>query len=90
MEIKTIRGKVLYINEEQINGLIEFAQRIGYQAILGVKFKRKKKGFLFLEVPEQLQTVNKSNNYKVTFTHACGLGLSFGELIGEYHQKKLK
>ncbi|MEA2071030.1 MAG: Holliday junction resolvase Hjc [Asgard group archaeon] len=89
IEIKTIRRETLYINFEQIDGLIEFANRIGFQPLLGIKFKYQRKGFLFLKVPEQLQDVRNSKNYRVTYAHACTVGKSFGEIIGEFEQKKL-
>lgn len=89
LEIKTIRKKVLYLDFQQIEGLIEFSKRIGFEAYLGIKFKSKRKGFVFLKVPEQLEEVRNSNNYKVTLAHASSNGISFGELIGEFQQKKL-
>lgn len=90
LEIKTIKRKVLYLQAEQINGLIEFANRLGFEPILGIKFKWQGKGFLFLKVPEELEQVRNSANYKVTFENACRVGMSFGELIGEYHQEKVE
>ena len=89
LEIKTARKDTLYIDEEQINGLMEFANRIGFQPILCVKFKNRKRGFLFLDVPDQLERVRNGKNYKVTFANASGNGKDFGELIGEYMQEKL-
>ncbi len=89
LEIKTVRKSVLYISEDQINGLVEFATRLGFEAYLGVKFKNKRKGFLFLKAPSQLEQVSRSKNYKVSFAHASVEGLSFGELIGDYQQEKL-
>ncbi|MHA1221220.1 MAG: Holliday junction resolvase Hjc, partial [Candidatus Heimdallarchaeota archaeon] len=89
LEIKTIRKDILYIDEEQISGLLEFASRIGFTPILGVKFKHRRKGFLFLDVPDQLDRVRNGKNYKVTLAHASSVGKKFGELIGEYHQVKL-
>lgn len=89
LEIKTVGKKVLYIDNEQIEGLVEFAHRLGFKPVLGVKFKRKRIGFRFLEVPEQLEEVNKSSNYKITYEHALSQGMTFGELIGEYKQKKI-
>ena len=89
LEIKTVRKDTLYINEEQIKGLTEFGNRIGFEAFIGVKFKNRRKGFFFLKSPDQLEKVKNSNNYKITFAMASSKGLSFGELIGEYHQEKL-
>jgi len=89
LEIKTVRKDTLYINEEQIIGLMEFANRIGFEAFVGVKFKNRRKGFHFLKVPDQLERVKNSNNFKITFAFASSKGLTFGELIGDYHQEKL-
>ncbi|MFW9924261.1 MAG: Holliday junction resolvase Hjc [Candidatus Thorarchaeota archaeon] len=89
LEIKTARKDTLYIDEQQINGLLEFASRIGFLPILGVKFKHRRKGFMFLEIPQQLEEVKNSSNYKVTFALASKNAKSFGELIGEFEQKKL-
>jgi len=89
LEIKTVGKNILYINEEQIIGLLEFAKRIGYEAYLGVKFKKKRKDFFFLRVPDQLDKVKNGTNYKISFASASGKGISFGELIGDFHQEKL-
>jgi len=89
LEIKTARKDVIYINEDQIKGLLEFASRIGFEAILGVKFKKHRSGFLFLLVPDELEQVKNSSNYKITFALASQKGRTFGELIGDYQQKKL-
>ncbi|MBD3192380.1 MAG: Holliday junction resolvase [Candidatus Heimdallarchaeota archaeon] len=90
LEIKTIKRKVLYLQAEQIEGLIEFANRLGFEPVLGVKFKWQGKGFLFLKVPEQLEQVRDSANYKITLAEACRVGQSFGELIGAYRQEKVE
>ena len=89
LEIKTVRKDTVYINEEQINGLLEFGKRIGFVSYIGVKFKNRRKGFFFLKVPDQLERVKNGSNYKITFALASNKGLSFGELIGDYHQEKL-
>ncbi|HUT82423.1 MAG TPA: Holliday junction resolvase Hjc [Candidatus Bathyarchaeia archaeon] len=89
LEIKTVKKDILYLDETQIEGLVEFATRIGFQPILAVKFKNRKKGFLFLNIPDQLEKVRNSKNYKVSYATASSDGLSFGELIGQYQQEKL-
>ncbi|RLI68463.1 Holliday junction resolvase [Candidatus Heimdallarchaeota archaeon] len=89
LEIKTARKDSIYISEEQINGLLEFASRLGFEAFLGVKFKKRRSGFLFLAVPDELERVKNSTNFKVTFAHASQKGRTVGELIGEYKQKRL-
>ncbi len=89
LEIKTVKRDILYLDGTQIKGLMEFATRLGFQPILAVKFKNRKKGYRFLKVPEQLERVRNSENYKISFTSAMKDGLSFGELIGQYQQEKL-
>lgn len=89
LEIKTIRKDTLYINVEQIIGLLEFSKRIGFDPYVGIKFKNRRKGFSFLHVPDQLLCVRNGNNYKITYTHASSIGISFGELIGDFQQEKL-
>jgi Holliday junction resolvase len=89
LEIKTARSKTIYISKDQIEGLLEFAKRLAFEPFIGVKFKNRRTGFLFLSVPNQLEKVKKGDNYKITFTHATSNGISFGELIGDYTQKKL-
>ena len=79
----------MYITNEQIMGLLEFANRLGFEAILGVKFKHRKRDILFLNVPKDLEKVKESNNYKIAYAQAIQMGLSFGELIGEYYQQKI-
>jgi len=89
LEIKTVGKNILYINEEQIKALIEFAERIGFEPYVGVKFKKKRKDFYFLRVPNQLDKVRNGTNYKISFISASSNGISFGELIGDFHQEKL-
>jgi Holliday junction resolvase len=89
IEVKTVRKDNLYIDSSQIEGLIEFANRLGFKSILAVKFKNHRKDYVFLEVPNQLLKVRNGTNYKVTYLHALNVGLSFDELIGEYQQMKL-
>ena len=89
LEIKTVGKNILYINEDQIKALIEFADRIGFEPYVGVKFKKKRKDFFFLRVPDQLSKVRNGNNYKITFVDASSDGISFGELIGDFQQQKL-
>jgi len=89
LEIKTIRKDTLYISEEQIAGLLEFSKRIGFEPYVGIKFKNRRKGFSFLHVPDQLLSVRNGTNYKITYSHASSVGISFGELIGDFQQEKL-
>ncbi|NHJ40714.1 MAG: Holliday junction resolvase [Asgard group archaeon] len=89
IEVKTVRKDNLYLDSSQIEGLQEFANRLGFKPILAVKFKNHKKDYVFLEVPDHLLDVNNSNNFKITYLHALNVGLKFNELIGEYQQMKL-
>ena len=89
VEVKTVKRDTLYLDKNQITDLLEFATRLDFTAVLAVKFKHRKKGYLFLFVPDQLLSVKKGENYKVTFEHATANGISFKELIGEFQQMKL-
>ena len=89
LEIKTVGKDILYINEEQIKALLEFADRLGFEPYVGIKFKRKRRDFFFLRAPEQLNKVRNGTNYKISFAAASSTGISFGELIGDFHQEKL-
>jgi Holliday junction resolvase len=89
IEVKTLKKDTLYLDKNQISDLIEFSNRLNFTAILAVKFKHRKKGYLFLFVPDQLLTVRESENYKITYEHTIKNGINFDELIGDYQQMKL-
>ena len=81
IEVKTIHNERLYIADESVDQLIEFSQRFCCQSVLALKFKGKRKGWVFIS-PEQL-SVTPSLNYKITFQEALQTGIDFQTLIKE-------
>jgi Holliday junction resolvase len=81
IEVKTTLKECLYIREKSINQLIDFSQRFGCQPILAIKYKRRKRNWIFIN-PDRL-TLTPSLNYKLTFRDALRLGVDFKTLIKE-------
>ena len=81
IEVKTTLKDCLYIREKSIDHLNTFAQRFGCQPILAIKFKRKRRKWIFIN-PDQL-SFTQSLNYKITFRDALRLGIDFKTLIKE-------
>ncbi|MHA2357394.1 MAG: Holliday junction resolvase Hjc [Candidatus Heimdallarchaeaceae archaeon] len=80
IEIKTSRQNIFYVQKEQIEGLLEFADRIGGQAYLGVKFVGKRMDFMFLSVPDSLAQ-SKGDSYRISINDVKNIGLDFSTLI---------
>ena len=80
LEIKTSRQNVFYVQKEQIEGLIEFARRIGGKPYLAVKFVGKRMDFLFLAVPESL-TESKGDSYRISLNNLKEKGIDYSTLI---------
>lgn len=89
IEIKTSRQEVFYIQEEQIQGLVEFAKRLGAEPYVAVKFVGKRMDFIFLSVPESL-TQSKGGSYRITVENLISKGTDFYSLIGEEKHKDQK
>jgi len=89
LEIKTSRQNVFYIQKEQIEGLLEFADRIGAKAYVAVKFVGKRMDFLFLSVPGAL-TQSKGGSYRVAIDELINNGVDFYALINEKEHKGQK
>ena len=89
LEIKTSRQDVFYIQKEQIEGLQEFANRIGAQPYIAVKFVGKRMDFLFLSVPSSL-TQSKGGSYRVAYNELENKGIDFFTLINEKEHKGQK
>ena len=87
IEVKTTHQETLYIPQESINQLVEFAQRFGCQPIVALRFKSSLKSWIFLQ-PEQLMKTPASN-YKITLYKAQGIGMDFKTLIREGMQTRL-
>ena len=78
LAIECKSGKTIkYIQEDQIDELIDFSSRFGSEAWVGLRFDRK--DWLFLK-PDQLSRT-KSGVYAASFNHAKENGLSFDDLI---------
>ena len=80
LEIKTSRQNVFYVQKEQIDGLMEFAKRIGGEPYLAVKFVGKRMDFHFLSVPDALMK-SKGDSYRVSYSYVMSTGLDFSTLI---------
>ena len=89
VEIKTSRQDVFYIQPEQIQGLREFADRLGAKSYVAVKFVGKRMDFLFLSVPESL-TKSKGGSYRITVENLKLKGVDFYTLINEKERKGQK
>ncbi|MHA1199283.1 MAG: Holliday junction resolvase Hjc [Candidatus Heimdallarchaeaceae archaeon] len=89
VEIKTSRQNVFYIQKEQIEGLQLFADRIGAQSYVAVKFVGKRMDYLFLSVPESL-TLSKGGSYRVAIDDLKNQGVDFYTLINEEERKGQK
>ncbi|RLI28105.1 MAG: Holliday junction resolvase, partial [Candidatus Hecatellales archaeon] len=50
LEVKTTSRERLYLRKESIEQLIRFSDRFGAKPFLAVKFKRKRRGWLLVEV----------------------------------------
>jgi len=80
LEIKTSRQDVFYVQKEQINGLIEFANRVGGRPYLAVKFVGKRMDFLFLSIPDSL-TKSKGDSYRISINDLKNKGIDYTTLI---------
>ena len=82
LEIKTSRQEVFYVQKEQIEGLLKFANRIGAKSYLAVKFVGKRMDFLFLQVPDSL-TESKGDSYRISIDNLKMKGIDYATLINE-------
>ncbi|HIP75439.1 MAG TPA: Holliday junction resolvase [Thermococcus paralvinellae] len=82
IEVKSTKGENLYVSREDVDKLMEFAEKFGGKAVIAVKFLNS--GWYFL-YPNQLTESGK--NYKVSLKDAKYRGLTFDEVIGK--QKSL-
>ena len=80
LEIKTSRQEVFYVQKEQIEGLIEFANRVGGKPYLAVKFVGKRMDFLFLAIPDSL-TESKGDSYRISINDLKIKGVNYTTLI---------
>ncbi|MBO8174663.1 MAG: Holliday junction resolvase [Thermococcus sp.] len=82
IEVKSTKGEKLYVNGDEVDKLISFAEKFGGKAIIAVKFINN--GWYFL-YPNQL--IKSGKNYKISLRDAKYKGLRFDEIIGK--QKSL-
>ncbi|MHA1952431.1 MAG: Holliday junction resolvase Hjc [Candidatus Heimdallarchaeaceae archaeon] len=80
LEIKTSRQDVFYVQKEQIDGLMEFANRVGGKPYLAVKFVGKRMDFLFLAVPDSL-TESKGDSFRISIKDLKIKGVDYTTLI---------
>jgi Holliday junction resolvase len=81
IEVKTTRSNTLYIENDSLCQLVEFAQTFGCDPFLAVKFRGQRTSWLFLK-PGQLQ-LTKGRNYKVTLRNALINAIDLKTLLGE-------
>jgi len=89
LEIKTSRQDVFYVQQEQIDGLMEFAKRIGGKPYLAVKFVGKRMDFLFLSVPDSLKR-SKGDSFRISISDVKSSGIDFFTLINSPEHKGQK
>ena len=87
IELKISKSTKIYIEPHEIEGLVLFAQRFGAEAIVGVKFKGKRTGFLFLHPEELRQT--KSGRYVIDLEVARARGNDLAALASGKIQQRL-
>lgn len=75
IECKLTREKYKYFKKEEIQELMEYAEKSGSEAHLAIKFPRE--GWLFLR-PEQL--MEKKTSYGVSLAEAKTIGRRFEQL----------
>lgn len=86
-QVKTTKRRRVYIPRESIDQLVEFSQRFGCQPIVALKFKGKRRPWIFLR-PSQLKTT-PSRNYNITLKEALQRGVDLKTLIGGSEQRRL-
>lgn len=86
-EVKATRAETLYVDKESIDQLVEFAQTFGCEPFLAVRFKGRRRGWLFLR-PSQLEST-RGQNYKATLKDALATSIDLKTLIGEGRQMRL-
>jgi len=80
LEVKSTGKETFYIKKESISQLLRFSERFGATAMVAVKFKRKRRGWLLIK-PENLAETKKG--YKVGLRSALKVGVALEALITE-------
>jgi len=87
IEAKTTHEKVLYAEKESIDQLLLFADTFGCKPLLAVKFKGRKRSWLFL--PPSSLSPTKGNNYRLSYDDALARGMDLKTIAGEGRQSRL-
>ncbi len=77
IECKSLKNKAKYLEEEQINELIEFANKFGAEPWIGLRFNNI--GWYFIQ-PDKLEKT-KNGSLIASLEFLKERGLKFGELI---------
>jgi holliday junction resolvase Hjr len=85
IECKTSHRLVKYIEKDDINQLDLFANLFGARPFVAVRFDNDQ--WYFVRIADMKVT---PRSYAVNYEVAKKKGLSFEEMIGEYHQERLK
>ncbi|RLI35003.1 Holliday junction resolvase [Candidatus Bathyarchaeota archaeon] len=80
LEVKTTSRERLYLRKESIEQLIRFSDRFGAKPFLAVKFKRKRRGWLLVEVGSLEKT---EKGFKINFKEALENGFPPETLVTE-------
>jgi Holliday junction resolvase len=86
IEVKTTRDRTLYIPEESVRQLLAFAQRFGCRPVLAVKFKGKRRPWLFIG-PDKLERVS-SWGYRLPFKRLVEAGLTIESLAPDQSNRR--
>jgi Holliday junction resolvase len=81
IEVKTTRKETLYVARKSVRQLIDFSERFGCRPILAIKFKGKRRPWVFMD-PQQLDKT-PAYNFKTTFTEAVHRGFDIQTLVRE-------
>ncbi len=87
IEAKTTREKVLYADKESIHQLLVFSETFGCKPLLAVKFKGRRRTWLFLRPSDLTQT--RRDNYRISYEEASALGMDLRTISGEGRQLRL-
>lgn len=85
IEAKSSAGDPIYIDGEEIEALLFFANNFGAQAKVGVRFDRE--DWYFFDVEDLYET--DGGNYRVKKEKALTEGADMDELLGHSEQKRL-
>ena len=88
IEAKTTHERILYAAKESISQLLLFADTFGCSPLLAVKFKGRRRSWLFLHPSQLSQT--KGENYRLSYDDALAHGMDLKTIAGEGRQSRLQ